>query len=228
MKVALVVHCYFPLHFHGTETYTASVARNLREMGHQPTVVTATPAGDPPQERIVIQRQWEGVDVISIDRNAMPSRSIRDSYDFPALKDIATEVLRRLRPDIVHVCHLVNHTTAAPYAARALGLPLVATLTDYFGYCYTESVAVGRGRAMPGPEPHARQLPELLSQGGGGVRGSVFRLAACGIGSAPAPDDCVDCGQGRSSRRRTAFDRRLPSIPHHEETRHFVRGLETL
>jgi hypothetical protein len=37
MKVALFVHCFFPEHFYGTETYTYELARNLKALGHEPT-----------------------------------------------------------------------------------------------------------------------------------------------------------------------------------------------
>ncbi len=41
LRVALFVHCFFPKHFYGTETYTLQVAENLRAMGHEPVVVSA-------------------------------------------------------------------------------------------------------------------------------------------------------------------------------------------
>ena len=39
LKIALFVHCFFPAHFFGTETYTLDLARNLRLLGHEPVVV---------------------------------------------------------------------------------------------------------------------------------------------------------------------------------------------
>ena len=35
MKIALFVHCFYPDHFYGTETYTLELARQLKMMGHQ-------------------------------------------------------------------------------------------------------------------------------------------------------------------------------------------------
>ena len=53
MKVALFVHCFFPNHFYGTETYTLELARNLLALGHQPIVVTAIFPGEPTTGRIL-------------------------------------------------------------------------------------------------------------------------------------------------------------------------------
>jgi glycosyltransferase involved in cell wall biosynthesis len=180
VRVALVVHCYYPRHFHGTEAYVASLANGLPALGHEPIVITATPEGDPPQGELVERRKWQGVEVISIDRNALPSRGVRDTYDFPALGSVAAEVLREARPDVVHVCHLINHTTAMLHAARALDLPILATLTDFFGFCYTNQLQSAEGAPCPGPTPTRDNCLSCYLKATAAAPGAPlgFRLAA--------------------------------------------------
>jgi len=47
MRVALFVHCFFPAHFYGTETYTLELAKQYRAMGIDAHVVTAIFPGEP-------------------------------------------------------------------------------------------------------------------------------------------------------------------------------------
>lgn len=151
MKIALFVHCFFPQHFYGTEAYTLAVAKELAALGHSPTVVTAKFPGEPASPELIERYNWEGIPVISIDKNKIPHLSIRETYDQPAMQPIHEALLRELAPDIVHVCHLINHTTALLAATRALGIPTVATLTDFFDFCYTNKLEAADGSLCAGP-----------------------------------------------------------------------------
>lgn len=46
MKIAIFVHCYFPDHFYGTETYTLNLAKQLQIKGHEPIVISAIFQGE--------------------------------------------------------------------------------------------------------------------------------------------------------------------------------------
>lgn len=151
MKVALYVHCFYPLHGHGTESYTLLVAKELAARGHQVTVVTATFQSEPEQPQFIEERSWEGIPVISIDKHSYPNLAVADTYNQPVMQVVHEEILRRLAPDIVHVCHLVNHTAAVLDACTALGIPTVATFTDFFGFCYTNILEAADGSLCSGP-----------------------------------------------------------------------------
>ena len=151
MKIALFVHCYFPDHHYGTEAYTRAVAGELLALGHEPVVVTARFQGEPVQREMVEEYTWEGTRVISIDKNALPHRSVRETYEQPAMARVHTEILQRIKPDIVHICHLINHTTAAITAASGLGIPVVSTMTDFFGFCFTNRLEAADGSLCEGP-----------------------------------------------------------------------------
>lgn len=151
MKIALFVHGFFPSHYHGTEVYTLMVARELAALGHEPTVVTAIYAGEPAQKQFIEEYEWDGISVISIDKNRLPNTWVRETYDQPEMRVVHEGILRRLKPDVVHVCHLLNHTTALLNAASALNLPTVATLTDFFGFCYNNILYAADGSLCTGP-----------------------------------------------------------------------------
>lgn len=152
MKIALYVHCFYPRHFYGTEAYTLALAKELAALGHEPVVVSATLCGEPRQTKIIEEYEYEGVRVVSIDKNLFPNRTVRDTYEQPALRHLHERLLRMLQPDVIHVCHLISHTTAALDVARAMGTPVFATLTDFFGFCYTNRLENAEGELCKGPD----------------------------------------------------------------------------
>ncbi|MGH6863853.1 MAG: glycosyltransferase, partial [Methylocella sp.] len=193
MKIALYVHCFFPRHFYGTEAYTLALAKQLIALGHEPVVVSATLAGEPAQKRVIEEDVYEGVRVISIDKNQFPNRSVRDTYEQPALRHLHERLLRKLQPDVIHVCHLISHTTALLDVARRMNVPVFATLTDFFGFCYNNVLENAQGALCEGPDPEranciacflklagARPNAEFIAKLGGHpvLRGPVSRQLA--------------------------------------------------
>jgi glycosyltransferase involved in cell wall biosynthesis len=152
MKIALYVHCFFPTHFYGTEAYTLALAKELTALGHDPVVVSATLAGEPVQDALVHEYRYEGLRVVSIDKNVYPDRRVRDTYEQPALRHVHERVLRKLQPDVVHVCHLISHTTALLEVTQRMGIPTFATLTDFFGFCYNNVLENTRSELCAGPD----------------------------------------------------------------------------
>ena len=152
MKIALYVHCFFPVHFYGTEAYTLALAKELLAHDHDVVVVTAVHAGEPAQKSLIEEYTYEGVPVVSIDKNFYPNRSVRDTYEQPAMRNVHERLLRKLAPDVVHVCHILSHTTALLEVTRRLGIPTFATLTDFFGFCYNNVLEDERSRLCAGPD----------------------------------------------------------------------------
>ena len=151
MRVALFVHCFFPAHFYGTETYTLHLARALQRLGHDVTVVAGIFQGEPGAAALVTRYDFQGVPVVALDRNREPHVRIAETYWHEAMRPHLRRVLADLQPDVVHVTHLVNHTAVLLEEARQAGVPLVATLTDFFGFCYTNRLEAADGSLCAGP-----------------------------------------------------------------------------
>jgi glycosyltransferase involved in cell wall biosynthesis len=152
MRIALYVHCFFPTHFYGTEAYTLALAKEFVALGHEPIVVSTTLPSEPEQNRLVEEYAYEGLRVISIDKNVYPDRRVRDTYEQPALRHVHERVLRKLQPDVVHICHLIGHTTALLEVTRRMGIPTFATLTDFFGICYSNVLENTKNELCSGPD----------------------------------------------------------------------------
>ena len=152
LRVVLVVHSFYPEHIYGTEAYTLTVAGQLRELGHDPVVVTARSAGEPGQASEIERYTVEGIPVHRIDRNRTPSRNARDDYHMPALRGVFERLLTELRPDVVHVCHLGNATTALLEVTAQLKIPSFATLTDFYNICLNGTLQLPDGKLCRGPD----------------------------------------------------------------------------
>lgn len=153
MRVAFFVHCFFPSHYFGTETYTLELARHYREMGVDARVITAIFPGEAPAADLVTHYEFEGIPVTCIDKNRLPNTRVKDTYYQPDMRPILTQVLREIRPDVVHVTHLVNHTGALLEVVRELGLPTFASCTDFFGFCFNNRLEAADGGLCAGPSP---------------------------------------------------------------------------
>jgi glycosyltransferase involved in cell wall biosynthesis len=151
MKVALFVHCFYPRHFYGTEAYTLELARNLLAIGHKPVVVTATYPGEPSRCEVLSAYEYENIPVYCIDKNYFPHQRVKDTYFQPAIRPLLKDLLIDLKPDIVHVTHLINHTAVLLDVIRELKLPVVATLTDFFGFCFNNKLEAADGSLCSGP-----------------------------------------------------------------------------
>lgn len=152
MKIAIFVHCFFPEHFYGTETYTLELARNIKELGHEPIVVTAVFPGEPQKDTFVTYYEFEGIPVYCLDKNFYPDKRIKDTYYQPHMRSVFKDLLVKISPDMVHVTHLINHTAVLLEVISELNLPVIATLTDFFGFCFNNKLEAADGSLCHGPD----------------------------------------------------------------------------
>ncbi len=151
MKIALFVHCFFPDHFYGTETYTFQLARWYQIHGHDVVVVSAVFQGEARREGLLSDYEYEGIPVVVIDKNFVPHSRVKETYYQAEMADPLHSVLGRLNPDIIHVTHLINHTAVLLEVARARGIPVYATFTDFFGFCLNNKLETVDSELCPGP-----------------------------------------------------------------------------
>ncbi len=151
MKIALFVHCFLPKHFYGTEVYTYQVARSLRERGYDVAVITANFQDEPPLEKLVTYYEYDGLPVYCIDKTKLHYKSIKDTYYQEEMSEVLRDILVELKPDLVHVTHLMNHTAILLDVISELKIPTLATLTDFFGICYTSQLQAADSSLCHGP-----------------------------------------------------------------------------
>jgi glycosyltransferase involved in cell wall biosynthesis len=166
MKILLAVHQFFPDFRAGTETLTRRSAEELQARGHQLTILCAGP--HQPHQPLLRRECWQELDLIRF--NPPPEASplaagMAHSYRHPGLEPIFRELLSELRPDLLHLFHLRRHTLSLMDAAVAIGVPLVASLTDYWFTCPTGQLQFPEQQPCPGPrDGSANCLQHLASR----------------------------------------------------------------
>lgn len=151
MKVAFFVHCFFPQHFYGTETYTLNLARHYRTAGHEVVVVTAIFQGEESVGSMLTRYRYADIPVVCIDKNYIPHTRVKETYYQADMRPVLEEVLRDIKPSLVHVTHLVNHTAALLEVTQQLGIRTYATFTDFFGFCLNNKLEGVGGSLCGGP-----------------------------------------------------------------------------
>lgn len=151
MRVVFFVHCFFPSHFYGTETYTLDLAKYYQEVGYQVAVISAIFQGETRQEELIERYEFQGVPVLSIDKNRLPHTCVKETYYQPEMRETLRRVLEELKPDVVHVTHLINHTAVLLEVTHDMGIPTYATFTDFFGFCFNNKLEAANGDLCSGP-----------------------------------------------------------------------------
>lgn len=151
MKIVFFVHCFFPNHFYGTETYTLELAKNYKIMGFDVHVVSGIFTGEAAAPETISHYTFQDIPVTIIDKNKLPNSRVKDTYYQVEMRPILEQVLKTIKPDIVHVTHLINHTAALLEVTSELGIPTFATFTDFYGFCFNNKLEASNGSLCSGP-----------------------------------------------------------------------------
>ena len=133
VKVLLVSHRFPPAHTAGTEVYTQELGRHLVSAGHLVHVFTAEK--DVGRRDLTLhRREQDGLTVHELVQN-MYLRRFGETWDHPLIDALFGEVLEEVRPDVVHIHHLLYLSTGLVAQARSRGIRVVMTLHDFWLEC---------------------------------------------------------------------------------------------
>jgi glycosyltransferase involved in cell wall biosynthesis len=137
MKIIIAVHHFPPRHTGGAELRAYRTAAWLRDHGHDVRVICIEHINRGPDDGVSWEDgTYEGVPVhrLSFDLSKAPDR-FRWSYDSPWIEKHLRDYLSLVGPDILHMISGYLFGAGALRAARALDIPVVITLTDYWFLC---------------------------------------------------------------------------------------------
>ena len=171
MRILYLLHQFYPEYGAGTEKFVFNLARMNQKAGRTVKVVTYSFYQDSYyQGRTgnVLTRDFvfEGVEVLALKHLRAPS-DIHLSLKNRDIAAIGKELIRRERPDIVHIGHSMR-VAELVRAAKSLRIPYVLTLTDFFLICPKVNLMNSKGELCGGPRG-GRNCREMCSELPGGM-----------------------------------------------------------
>jgi len=133
MKVVLLCHNFLPAHTAGTEIYSAQLGLQLMRRGHEVSVFTTEKDIGLP-DLSIRERSYGDLPVSELINN-LYYRSFRETWEHPGIAAAFGTFLDRVRPDVVHVQHLMYLSIGCIEEADRRGIPVLFTLHDYWLHC---------------------------------------------------------------------------------------------
>lgn len=164
MRILHLVHQYPPEHVGGTELYTQALARGLTARGHDVSVFYPRVAAAPSLER----RVEAGVQVLAAGTEAHgPTARFLATFYMPGMVALFCDAVRDIRPDLVHVQHLMGLPAEILRPLRQEAIPYVATLHDYWWVCANAQLLTNDSQQIcPGPDRWFNCARCALARGG--------------------------------------------------------------
>ncbi len=115
LKILMVAHGFPPDSWAGVEVLTLTLARALRDRGHEVVLFVRSPG-----ERHEEDRSFSGVD---------------ETYRFAPAEAVFDRVLAEESPDVVHIQHMIHLSTGLVERCRRQNVPTVVTISDFWSRC---------------------------------------------------------------------------------------------
>lgn len=134
MRILQVVHDFLPHHKAGTEIYTYMLSKEFVKRGHYVYLLFAEYDPIHPQYHIRTGN-YEGLPYTEVN-NKHVYMSFEETYNNPVMDSIFDAVLEEVKPDVVHIQHLLNLSVNFIRIAKEKDIPVIFTLHDYWLMCF--------------------------------------------------------------------------------------------
>ncbi len=154
MRIAYILHQYFPRHIGGTEVYTEGLNRYMKDAGHETLLLTYHETHHNEKKDFVCQtndHQGEKIKEIHYNLSCAPN-PVKYEYCNPFTGKLIKKELKSFQPDIVHIMHSMKVSGAIFSVCRALKLPMIVTLCDFWFICPRYSLLKWDNSLCQGPE----------------------------------------------------------------------------
>jgi glycosyltransferase involved in cell wall biosynthesis len=132
MRILQIIHDFLPHHAAGSEMYCFYLSQELAREHEVHLFFTEIDHAKPQYHRR--QGSYEGLPFHEVIHNHV-YRRFEDTYADPRMDAVFGEVLDEVRPEVVHLQHLMNHSINYVGIAHQREIPVVFTLHDYWLTC---------------------------------------------------------------------------------------------
>ncbi len=133
MNILQVVHSLPPYTQAGTEIYTYNLAKELKKRNN--TFIFNRVCDFKRKEFDVWKEKIDEIDIYLINNTFKNYVSFKDTYKNEVIAAKFSAILNELRPDIVHIQHLLYLSTAIIEEINKKSIPIIFTLHDYWLIC---------------------------------------------------------------------------------------------
>ena len=154
MRILFVVHQFLPEFASGTERVALNLAHAAQRAGHRADILTWSmdpDAGWTATREGLRETAVEGLRVTAIPNELTPDPHGFEVVGSPLARQAVDGFLDSNRYDAVHVLHGLRMADALA-RIEARGLPMVVTVTDFFGLCHRVNLRRVDGTACAGPD----------------------------------------------------------------------------
>lgn len=132
MKILQVIHCFPPESMTGSEIYAYNLAKELSKR-HEISVFYRV--NNPKyKEYEIIKGTYDGLYVYKIN-NTLRGYNTEKIYKNKDIESKFIEILEEVKPDIVHIHHLLFLSTGIISEIKKRHIPIIFTLHDYWMLC---------------------------------------------------------------------------------------------
>jgi len=133
MRILQIVHSFPSENMAGTEIYTYNLSKELSR-NHDVSVFYRI-SDFKKREYELNHNKANGLNVFTVNNTFKFCDSFEKFYRNEAITEQFTKILDRIRPDIVHIQHLIFLSTTIITEIKKRGIPIVFTLHDYWLIC---------------------------------------------------------------------------------------------
>ena len=141
MKILNVVHSFIPFTMAETEIYSYTLSKTLMKR-HEVFVFYRT-GNEYQKEYFLTHSIFDGLETYAINHTFRLCNSFVDTYQDDKIDAIFGRLLDKIKPDIVHIHHLLFLSIGIVHEIKKRGIPIVYTLHDYWLLCYRGQLIKG-------------------------------------------------------------------------------------
>ena len=133
MNVLKIIHCFPPESMTGSEIYACNLSKTLSK-DHKVSVFYRINNRNFKEYKVIKDRH-NGFDVYKINNTLRHYRSLQGIYKNKEIEKRFSEFLDEVRPDIVHIHHLLFLSIDIIDEIKKRNIPIIFTLHDYWLVC---------------------------------------------------------------------------------------------
>lgn len=135
----------------GTEVYSYNLAKALSAKNE---VFAFFRVSDPGQREYELRHTvYNGLPVYTVNNTFKQCKDFQDTYSNAAIDKIFSHFLEMVKPDIIHIQHLLFLSLGIVREAKKRGIPVVFTSNDYWLFCHKGQLIRSSDILCEKPEP---------------------------------------------------------------------------